>query len=233
MVNVFALQNKGEIMKPIALLNLKGSYEKDVIRLSWKAPVGAPDTVFVCPIQVNGMKKTVDKNKLLSFVLNKQPNGLVLPHQGTTNKKLARIQYMAFLGERFFNPCLEDMLDNPDYIISVTVGSAKIQYSIKEKEIEKGFVQHVISLKSSCVIPFGILYYSFIIAGQRFLAALPQDVEIGETVYPPFITQPESKLNIKNGSQYGVSLEVSEDAKANIELEFRKRLSRFSFTFFN
>ena len=125
------------------------------------------------------------------------------------------------------------MLDSPDFIVSVTVGFAKIQYSIKENEVEKGFVQNVISLKSSCVIPFGTLLYSFNMAGQRFSVAIPGDVKIGKTEYPPFITQPSLKLNIKNGSQYGVTLEASEDAKDNIELEYKKRLSRFFLPFCN
>ena len=218
-------------MKPIAVLNLAGRYEKDEIHLSWELPADAPDMVFVCPIRISGMKKTADRNKLRSYSLNEKSFGLILPHRSPTDKVLSRIQYMVFLGERYFAPNLEEMLENPDYHVAVTVGRAKIQYSIKENEVEKGFVQHYISLKSPSAIPFGTLLYSFNMAGQRFSVALPGDVEIGKTEYPPFVTQPSSKMNMRDGSRYGVTLEASKDAKKNIDLEYRRRLSWFSFPF--
>ena len=211
-------------MGQVALLNLSGRDYNGKIELKWKPPSGAPDTVYI--YRVNG-NQPINANPQTQ-PLHTCPHGLELKFPKNNDAGISRLQFLVFLGERYAIPDIDAMIHRSEYIVTVMTGTAKVQYDIKEKELERGFVQHTIIVKPDCDLPQGILLYSFDTVGYRYSVPFPDNLESGKLTCPSFYTQPGARQNKRNGSCYGLALEVSAEARQNIKLEYRK----FGFPFY-
>jgi hypothetical protein len=185
-------------VKPVSLLDLSGRYVNGEVSLSWRYPPGAPDTIYIYPIYGISSERKVSISGMTQQLLRDAPFGYKFVHQVSNPRDVTRCEFLVFLGTGGETPkMLENMIDNPDYTVTVIVGSATVFYSIKTKKIENDFEKHIISLKSDYSMEPGILGYTFTSVGQQFTAAFPGTIERGKYKFPPFFTYVGAHVSVR------------------------------------
>jgi hypothetical protein len=152
-------------------------------------------------------------------LLRDVPSGTRFKHQVKSVHDVVRCEFLVFLGQSGEAlPELDRLINTPEYIVTVIVGSAKVFYEIKAKRVENGFEKHIVTIQSAYSMEQGILGYTFLYAGQRFSTAFPGEIVRGKRKYPPFYTCPAANVLVEvvGGSNSEVSTET-------------KKLSRFLF----
>jgi hypothetical protein len=184
---------------PVALLNLSGKYTWGKAALSWQLPnQDVPDTVYIYPISGTGAARRANAAYVRECPLHDAPSGLSFEPQAMSAHDVAQAEYLVFLGpSNEPSPNLEGLLSNPEFTVSVIVGSATVFYEIITKKTEEGFDKHIITLQSNFSIARGILGYSFQAGGQRFAAAFPGEIKRGKQKYPPFFTRTDANVRVE------------------------------------
>lgn len=200
-------------MHPVPVVDLVGRYVGGEVLLSWGFPSGAPDTVFVLPVVGAGSSKKAVPNEMTERPLREVSSGIRFVYQNRSAHDVTRCEFMVFLGPQGGQlPNFANMLDNPVFTVSVTVGRAHVYYWVDKKTVEFGFERHVLSLESDFSIEEGILGYSFLCGGRMFSVPFPDSIKRGKHKYPPFFTPQGSNIDVM----------VVDGANAEVTSELRK-----------
>ena len=208
-------------MAAIALVNPSGKYNmRGEIEFSWGYPPGAPDTIHVYPIKMQGGRRVADTGQHNFFTLAKNKHGAVITANVESTVDVSLCRYLLYLSsqdER--NIDLTSIVNDKTFVITVTVGNANISYSMKTKHVESGMDRHKITVVSQAVIAKGILGYTFWQGGQRFSVSLPTEIQRGKNEFPAFFTPLGTAVN----------LEVVRGTSSNVTIKRQEK----KITFFN
>ncbi|MDR0272122.1 MAG: hypothetical protein LBI27_02240 [Clostridiales bacterium] len=178
------------------------------VSLSWKFPTNAPDTVYIAPIYTLGNSRKVNMPESSEHSLRNVPKGLSFRHNAKSSYDVTRREFLVYMMQSGSGiPDVDKMIDNPEFTVTVTVGSAAVFYDVKTVRAENDLFKHVITVKSQFSLEPGILGYSFNCAGRRFTAPFPGAINRGKHKYPPFFTQADADIAIQvaNGTNADIN----------------------------
>lgn len=172
-------------MRMDTLLDLRASYVNGQVRMTWKYPPNAPDTVYIYGVKQNGGELALDQRTLVTKSLRDCNTGLTFDYTGAAGADVKSVTYCVFLsGRNLSAPSMRSLQALGSCFVDVTVGQAEVQFDVKSKPCGGGFVGYRIITRSSSSFDPGILGYSYEFNRKEITVEFPGKVESGITEYP-------------------------------------------------
>jgi hypothetical protein len=181
-----------------------------MVRLSWRYPPNAPESVHIYPVRFRDGGAQLVTGGHITRYLRDCPDGCSFNYDDATGgADVMKRDFCVFLaGHNDLTPDAGALLSSPEYLVTVSIGRARIEYEIRSKSVEWGMRAHRVRLRSSAEIDAGILGYTFDFYGMEMTAPLPGHIHQGKTEYPPLYL-PEGAhiaLTLANGRNTDISV---------------------------
>lgn len=167
------------------LINLCASYQNGKVRMTWRFPPNAPETVYIYSVRMSGEQLELDMRTHISKDLRDCAGGLSFEYGGFSNSDVKQVIFCAFLAERNFNtPNIRSIQSQKECFVSVIIGEAYVTYDIRIKPCGDGISAHHIWVRSSSEIDAEILGYMYDFNGKNITVEFPGKISGGITEYP-------------------------------------------------
>ena len=174
-------------MTVIPLLDLRANYQSGQVRMTWKFPQNAPETVYIYSARRSGENVEFDMRTHISKDLRDCAGGLSFEYSGFSDSDVKQVTFCVFLADRNYNtPNMRVIRSQKECFINVIIGEAYISYDVRSKPCGGGLSEHRIWVRSLCEIDEGILGYAYNFNGREITVELPGKVSGGITEYPRF-----------------------------------------------
>ncbi|MDR1299755.1 MAG: hypothetical protein LBJ84_05835 [Oscillospiraceae bacterium] len=198
-------------MAAVALIDLNGGFQDGKVRLNWRYPPSAPESVHIYPVRRRGGMAELVMGGHISRYLRDCPSGISFAYDdaagGGDVKKRDFCVYLS--GHNDLSPDMEALMSNGEFIVTISIGQAGVVYDIRSKTVEDGLMCHSIRLQSSAVIDEGVLGYSFDFFGVEMTAPFPGRVPQGKIEYPPIYLPTQAGLSIVLASGRNADISVA------------------------
>ena len=196
-------------MDPIAFHDLRASFRKGQIHMTWQCPPSAPDTIHIFPCSDPAADLKLETNGHIVKNLSDCVNGFSFEGKRGLGSDVKKVSFCVYLAERNDNTPNERILQSsPNFFVSVITGGANIAYDMKKKAGGGGLSQYRIWVGSSAEIESGILGYSYYFYDREISVGFPGLIKAGITEYPPIylINTAEPEIGIIGGSNADISV---------------------------
>ena len=168
------------------LLDLRAIYLNGMVRMTWRFPVNAPETVHIYGVRHGAGEVSFDPRFRITRDLRDCSSGIAFEYSGVSDVDVKKITFCVFLAERNFNsPDIRAFQSLPGCFVSVIIGRAYVRFSVKSKVSGGDFTAHMISVRSSSTFDAGILGYAYDFNGKYMVVDLPGRIPNGVVKYPP------------------------------------------------
>ena len=122
-------------MEPVAFKSLSARYTDGDVIMTWTYPHNAPNTVFIYPVYGPDSSRRINTAGMLEKLLRDASNGTRFKHAIPSSYDVTQCKFLVCLGQSGeMYPNLERLAQNPAFIVTVTVGYAKVYYTIHRKK---------------------------------------------------------------------------------------------------
>ena len=175
-------------MTPIALLNLRAVYQNEQVKMTWKFPSNAPETVHIYAVKSRKEQIELDLRSHIVKDLRECNSGHSFKYNNISGNDVKKVEFCVYLSDHNeTSPDIRILSGMSDCFTSVIAGEADVIYQIKNKPCGAGLIGTQIILQSSAEIDPGILGYSYNFNGKEIAVEFPGKIHNGITEYPPIV----------------------------------------------
>lgn len=175
-------------MAPVALLDLKSVYQNGQVKMTWKFPPNAPETVHIYAVKSRNEQIELDPRFHIAKDLRECNGGHSFKYSDISGNDVKKVEFCVFLSSHNdMSPDIRQLSAMSECFSSVITGEADVKYHIRNKTCGAGLVRTQIVLQSSAEIDPGILGYSYNFNGREIAVGFPGRIHSGITEYPPIV----------------------------------------------
>ena len=180
-------------MAVTGLIDVHADYFHSQVRMTWRFPLNAPETVHIYSVKQSGAELEFDRRVRITKDLRECNSGISFEYNVVSNVDVKRVTFCVFLAERNFNsPNIRALQSMGGCFVSVIIGRGDVFYDIKSKDCGGGFVSHQIYIKGTSTFDAGILGYTYNFNGKDITIELPGKIDSGVKSYPPIYLMRDS-----------------------------------------
>lgn len=173
-------------MTPVALLDLRAVYQNGQVKMTWKFPSDAPETVHIYAVKSRKEQIELDLRSHIAKDLRECNGGHSFKYNNLAGNDVKKVEFCVYLSSHDdASPDIRMLSGMSDCFASVIAGEADVIYQIKRKPCDDGLIGTQIVLQSSAEIDPGILGYSYNFNGKEIAVEFPGKIYNGITEYPP------------------------------------------------
>jgi len=167
------------------LIALRANYIGGQVRMTWRFPPSAPETVHIYGVKRAGEDISLDARFRISKDLRDCSGGLSFDYSGISSVDVKLVTFCVFLEDRNFNsPNMRALQSMKGCFTDVIIGRADVLYDVFSKPCAGELTSHRIVVKSSSTFDAGILGYSCDFYGKDIRLELPGSIGSGISQYP-------------------------------------------------
>lgn len=175
-------------MIPVALLDLRAVYQNGQVKMTWKFPPDAPETVHIYAVKSRTEQIELDLRSHIAKDLRDCNSGHSFKYSHIAGNDVKKVEFCVYLSSRNdMPPDIRLLSGMSDFFVSVLAGEADVIYQIKNIPFGGGLVVTKIILQSSADIDPGILGYSYNFNGKEIAVEFPEKINRGITEFPPIV----------------------------------------------
>lgn len=197
-------------MAATGLIDVHADYFHGQVRMTWRFPLNAPETVHIYGVKQSGAELELDPRLRITKDLRECSSGISFDYNVVSNVDVRRVTFCVFLAERNYNsPNIRALQSIGGCFASVIIGHGNVFYDIKSKDCGGGFVSFQIIIKSTSTFDAGILGYTYNFNGKDITIELPGRIDNGTTSYPPIYLMRDSSppsVCLTDGSNADVTI---------------------------
>lgn len=173
-------------MTPVALLDLRAVYQNGQVKMTWKFPPDAPETVHIYAVKSRKEQIELDLRSHIAKDLRECNGGHSFKYSNISGNDVKKVEFCVYLSSHNdTSPDIRLLSGMSDCFVRVIAGEADVVYQIKNKPCGGGLVGTKIILQSSADIDPGILGYSYNFNGKEIVVEFPGKIHNGITEFPP------------------------------------------------
>lgn len=173
-------------MTPVALIDLRAIFQNGQVKMTWKFPSDAPETVHIYAVKSHKELLELDLRSHIAKDLRECNGGFSFRYNNLMGNDVKKVEFCVYLSSHNdSSPDIRILSEIGDYFTSVIAGGANVIYQFKSKPCGSGLTGTKIILQSSADIDPGILGYSYNFYGKEIALEFPGKIHKGITEYVP------------------------------------------------
>jgi len=182
-----------------------------------------PSRVYISPVIESNGNINIKKGEkgAAHIIMRPLSKSIDFSVDETVGSGIKVYKYIVHAAEPNKNSNPEELLGKDEFLVSVPVGKAEVQYWVTSERLTEIYYKHSITLKSNCKLMPEMILYSFTTSGKTYEAIVPGVIGENKIEFAPFFTVGKALPIAKNdnpGAAFGINLKAANFAEGNIKL---------------